>query len=143
MQKTVSQAIVEVLLKRHVEMIFGMRPGVLMTTAGPGATNAVSGITQAYNAASPVVHISGGVHRGATNEGFHGCSSEDFLLKLFQPVTKWSSRIEEPELVPSILNEAFDRAVSGKPGPVHVQIPWDFYRIGPVEMEPLPAQGES
>ena len=182
MQKTVAQAVVEVLLKRQVEMIFGMpgshinalysvlsttsirhvtvkhenngavmadvhgrltgRPGVLMTTAGPGATNAVSGITQAYNAASPLVHISGAVHRGATTEGFHGCTSEDFLLKLFQPVTKWSSRIEKPELVPSILNEAFDRAVSGKPGPVHVQIPWDFYKIGPVEMEPLPAQGE-
>lgn len=182
MQKTVAQAIVETLLKRGVDLVFGMpgshinafyavlsttsirhvtvkhenngavmadvygrltgRPGVLITTAGPGATNAVSGIAQAYNAASPIVHISGAVHRGATNEGFHGCSSEDFLLKLFQPVTKRSSRIEKPELVPRILNEAFDIAVSGKPGPVHVQIPWDFYRIGTVEMEPLPAQGE-
>jgi acetolactate synthase-1/2/3 large subunit len=118
------------------------RPGVLITTAGSGATNVVSGIAQAYNAASPVVHISGAVHRGATNEDFHGCSSEDFLLKLFQPFTKWSSRIEKPELVSRILNEAFDRAVSGKPDPLHVQIPWDFYRIGSVEMEPLPAQCE-
>ena len=181
MQKTVAQAIVETLLKRGVDLVFGMpgshinalyavlsttsirhitvkhenngavmadvygrltgRPGVLITTAGPGATNALSGIAAAYNAVSPIVHISGSVHRGATNEGFHGCSSEDFLLNVFQPVTKWSSRIVKPELVPKILNEAFDIAVSGKPGPVHVQIPWDFYRIGPVEMEPIPARG--
>jgi len=181
MQKTVSQAIVETLLKRDVDFVFGMpgshinalyavlsttsirhvtvkhenngavmadvygrltgRPGVLITTAGPGATNAVSGIAQAYNAASPVVHISGAVHRGATNEGFHGCTSEDFLLRVFQSVTKWSSRIEKPELVPKILNEAFEISASGKPGPVHVQIPWDFYGIGAVEMEPLPARG--
>jgi acetolactate synthase-1/2/3 large subunit len=182
MKATVDEAIVQTLLARGVDVVFGMpgshinafyatlsktqirlvtvkhegngavmadvygrltgKPGVLITTAGPGSTNALSGIAQAYNALSPVVHIAGGVHRGAANEGFHGCTSEDFLLKVFQPVTKWSSRITQPELVPRILNEAFDVAVSGKPGPVHVQIPWDLYRIGQVEMEPLPPQGE-
>ena len=182
MKATVDEAIVQTLLARGVDVVFGMpgshinafyatlsktqirlvtvkhegngavmadvygrltgKPGVLITTAGPGSTNALSGIAQAYNALSPVVHIAGGVHRGAANEGFHGCTSEDFLLKVFQPVTKWSSRITQPELVPRILNEAFDVAVSGKPGPVHVQIPWDLHRIGQVEMEPTPPQGE-
>ena len=178
---TVDEAIVQTLLARGVDVVFGMpgshinafyatlsktqirlvtvkhegngavmadvygrltgKPGVLITTAGPGATNVVSGVAQAYNALSPVVHIAGGVHRGATNEGFHGCTSEDYLLKVFEPVTKWSSRVTQPELVPKKLNEAFDIAVAGKPGPVHVQIPWDLYRIGAVEMEPVPPQG--
>src|SRR4029450_188984 len=48
------------------------RPGVVIVTPGPGATNSLSGVAGAYAAGAPLVHISGGVPRGAPKEAFHG-----------------------------------------------------------------------
>jgi acetolactate synthase I/II/III large subunit len=98
------------------------RPGVCITTAGPGATNALSGIAGAYAAGAPLVHISGGVPHGAAKEAFHGVDDPDFLLAAFTPVTKWSCRIEDAQEIPAALDKAFSVATSGRPGPVHVEI---------------------
>src|SRR3990170_2022927 len=69
------------------------RPGVVLVTAGPGATNSLSGIGGAYAAGAPIVHISGGVPVGAPQEAFHGVDDPDVLRKVFEPVTKSSVRI--------------------------------------------------
>src|SRR5947209_12178414 len=98
------------------------RPGVCITTAGPGATNALSGVAGAYATGAPLVHISGGVPQGAAKEAFHGVDDPDFLLAAFTPVTKWSCRIEDAREIPAALDRAFATATSGRPGPVHVEI---------------------
>jgi acetolactate synthase-1/2/3 large subunit len=108
------------------------RPGVVITTAGPGATNSITGVAGAYAAGAPLVHISGGVSKDAAREAFHGVDDPLFLQQLFTPVTKWSVRVEDPDEVRSVLDRAFSIALAGRPGPVHVEIPID---VLPLEAE--------
>lgn len=101
------------------------RPGVVLVTAGPGATNSLTGVVQAYMSASPLIHISGAVPRNASFESFHGADNADFLVSIFQDVTKWSVSIQRPEDIPGVFARAFAIATSGRPGPVHIEIPQD------------------
>lgn len=112
------------------------RPGVVLVTAGPGATNSLSGIAQAYASGTPVIHISGTVPRNAPVESFHGLDSPTFLRTAFREVTKWSVRVEEPTDAPAIVAEAFRVAQSGRPGPVHIEIPIDVLMSDPQAMPP-------
>jgi acetolactate synthase-1/2/3 large subunit len=98
------------------------KPGVVLVTAGPGATNSLSGIGGAYAAGAPIVHISGGVPAGALQEAFHGVDDPGFLQNAFASVTKWSVRVEDASEIPAALAKAFAIAVSGRPGPTHVEI---------------------
>lgn len=111
------------------------KPGVALVTAGPGATNSLTGVAQAYMAASPLVHISGAVPRGASYESFHGVDKEDFLVRMFAEVTKWSVSIQRPEDIPHVLSRAFAIAQSGRPGPVHIEIPQDVLLADATEMD--------
>ena len=117
------------------------RPGVALVTAGPGATNSLSGVAQAYASSLPMVHISGDVPLNAGNEAFHGVDRADFLHKMFADVTKWSVRVERAEDIPHILSRAFALAASGRPGPVHVDIPVDI--VGARGIETAPYQPSS
>lgn len=111
------------------------KPGVVLVTAGPGATNSLTGVAQAYMAASPMVHISGAAPRKASFESFHGVDQEDFLVRVFAEVTKWSVSIQRPEDIPGMLAQAFAVARSGRPGPVHVEIPQDVLLAEATEMD--------
>ncbi len=110
------------------------RPGVVLVTAGPGATNSLTGVAQAYMAASPLIHISGAVPRKASFESFHGVDNEDFLVPMFREVTKWSVSIQRPEDIPAVFARAFAIATSGRPGPVHIEIPQDVLLHEPTEI---------
>jgi acetolactate synthase-1/2/3 large subunit len=110
------------------------RPGVCLVTAGPGATNSMTGVAQAFAAASPMVHISGTVPRQARKGSFHGLDRPGFLHQAFEPVTKWSARVDEAEDTPRILAEAFSVANSGRRGPVHVELPEDLLLEPPTEI---------
>lgn len=110
------------------------RPGVALVTAGPGATNSITGVAQAYMAASPMVHISGAVPTNASYESFHGVDKADFLVRMFAEVTKWSVSIERAEDIPEVLSRAFAIATSDRPGPVHVEIPQDVLLAEATEM---------
>ena len=66
-------------------------PGVCCATAGPGATNLVSGIAEAYIGALPIIILAG---RGATVNAHRGASQEIAQEQLFRPITKWSVRID-------------------------------------------------
>jgi len=98
-------------------------PGVCLLTAGPGGANSIAGVAQAYGAASPLIHITGSVPLDAAREAFHGADNPDFLVNMFRDVTKWSVRIQRIEDIPSVMARAFRVARSGRPGPVHVEIP--------------------
>jgi len=64
------------------------RPGVCLLTAGPGALNSVAGVAQAYGAASPMIHITGGVPLNASREAFHGVDDPEFTAEMYSKVTK-------------------------------------------------------
>jgi acetolactate synthase-1/2/3 large subunit len=97
--------------------------GVCLTTAGPGATNLVTGVTEAYVGAMPMVIISA---RGATNTTHRGAAQEVATERVFEPITKWAVRVDRADLIVDVLRQAFTIARSGKPGPVYIDIPRDL-----------------
>ncbi|MGH8635395.1 MAG: thiamine pyrophosphate-binding protein, partial [Burkholderiales bacterium] len=99
------------------------KPGVCVVTAGPGCINSMAGVAQAYGAASPMVHISGAVPLKADREAFHGVDDPAFIHEMFKKITKWSARVERIEDIPGVMAKAFHIARSGRPGPVHVELP--------------------
>ncbi|WP_135304773.1 thiamine pyrophosphate-binding protein [Haloarcula amylovorans] len=101
-------------------------PGVAITVAGPGGTNALTGVAQAYTAASPMILVSAVLPEDAPTESLHGVDDQHFLETAFEPATKWSTQVHDPERVPDALNRAFDVATSGRPGPVFVGIDEDI-----------------
>ncbi len=99
------------------------KPGVCLVTAGPGGLNSMAGVAQAYGAASPMVHLSGAVPLKAEMEAFHGVDDPAFVHEMFKKITKWSARVERIEDIPEVMAKAFHTSRSGRPGPVHVELP--------------------
>jgi acetolactate synthase-1/2/3 large subunit len=99
------------------------KPGVCVVTAGPGGLNSMAGVAQAYGAASPMVHIGGAVPLKADKEAFHGVDDPAFVHEMFKKITKWSARVERIDDIPGVMAQAFHVARSGRPGPVHVELP--------------------
>ena len=99
------------------------KPGVCLVTAGPGGVNSMAGVAQAYGAASPMVHLGGAVPLKADMEAFHGVDNPAFVHEMFKHITKWSARVEKIEDIPEVMAKAFHIARSGRPGPVHVELP--------------------
>ncbi|WP_321426876.1 biosynthetic-type acetolactate synthase large subunit [uncultured Bacteroides sp.] len=91
------------------------RVGVCMVTSGPGATNAITGISDAMLDSTPLVVIAGQV--GASLLGTDAFQEID-LVSLTQPITKWSYQIRRPEDIAWAVARAFYIAKSGRPGPV-------------------------
>jgi acetolactate synthase I/II/III large subunit len=96
---------------------------VCLVTAGPGATNLVTNVAEAFVGALPMVILAG---RGATATTFRGASQEVDTELVFRPVTKWAERVDRADLIPDALREAFAVARSGKPGPVYLDLPRDI-----------------
>ena len=106
-------------------------PGVAMATSGPGATNLLTGIGSCFFDSSPSVFITGQVNR-AEQKGDRQVRQLGFqetdIVAMARPITKGAWLINEPEEVPVMLRRAFDLAVSGRPGPVLLDIPMDVQR---------------
>lgn len=96
------------------------RPGVCFSTLGPGATNLATGLANALLDRSPVVALSDQVPSDQLRLGVHQYID---LAAFFQPITKWSAVIRDPELIPTTLQYAFQVACSERPGPVHLSLP--------------------
>lgn len=96
-------------------------PGVCLATTGPGATNLITGVGGAFQDSSPVIVITANNNR---KDMLHDDAQNADHKALFESLVKWSVLISHPEHVESLLNEAFNVALSGNPGPVHV----DFTR---------------
>ncbi len=91
------------------------KPGVCMATAGPGATNFVTGIADAMLDSTPLVCITAQV--GTENLGTNFFQEAD-MINITLPITKWSYQITRADEIPAVIAKAFHIAVSGKPGPV-------------------------
>ena len=91
------------------------RPGVVLVTSGPGATNVVTGVADAMTDSTPVVVISGQVPSGALGTD---AFQEADVIGLTAPITKWNYQIRRPEEVGWAIARAFYIARTGRPGPV-------------------------
>lgn len=109
------------------------RPGVVLTTSGPGLINAVCGVATAQADRDPVVAITGQVPRALRFKSSH--MNLD-AVGLFAPITKWSVAVEDPGTIPEVLANAFRVAARPRPGAVHVSVPSDVSRAN-VAGEPL------
>ena len=99
------------------------RPGVVIVTSGPGATNTVTGIATAYMDSVPLVVITGQVPRGTIGtDGFQ----ESDIVGITMPVVKHSFLLTSTDELCSTIREAFHIAVTGRPGPVLIDIPSDL-----------------
>lgn len=98
------------------------KPGVVLVTYGPGATNALTGVADALMDSTPLVVISGQVARP-----FIGTQAfqEAPVIAMVTPVTKWRCQVQSAAEIPDAVNEAFYVASSGRPGPVWIDIPKD------------------
>ena len=99
------------------------KPGVVLVTSGPGATNVVTALTDAYMDSVPIVCISGQVptHLIGT-DAFQECDTTGIT----RPCTKHNWLVKKIEDLPKIMHDAFRVAMSGRPGPVLVDIPKDI-----------------
>ena len=98
------------------------KPGVVLVTSGPGATNAITGIATAFMDSIPMVVISGQVpsHLIGTD-----AFQETDMIGISRPIVKHSFTVQSASEIPRIVKEAFYIATSGRPGPVVIDIPKD------------------
>lgn len=96
------------------------KQGVCMTTSGPGATNLTTGILNAYMDSSPVVAISGQVPTQALGTD---AFQEADMLSVMLPIAKHNFIVHHIEELPSVVRLAFKVAMTGRPGPVHIDLP--------------------
>jgi acetolactate synthase-1/2/3 large subunit len=114
---------------------FTRNVGVALVTAGPGVTGAVTAVANAYQARSPMILLGGAAPLKTRGMG---ALQEMPQTEMFQALTKASFVISETAQIPARLHDAFKMALSGRPGPVFVELPADilFNAVDPVE--PLP-----
>ena len=110
------------------------RVGVCMGTSGPGATNLVTGIADAFHDRVPLVAITGNVPVALTGTG---AFQEADIVAITAPVTKRSVVLRDPRALSDTIAEAFQLARSGRPGPVLVDIPKDV-QLARIEFEYAP-----
>lgn len=112
------------------------RPGIVLVTRGPGASNAYAGVHVAYQDSTPLIMLVGLIGRDdEEREAF-----QEFDLKaIFGTQTKWTATINNAARIPELLTRAFQVATSGRPGPVVLGLPEDMLR-DVVEMGVLPAK---
>lgn len=96
------------------------KPGVVIVTSGPGATNLITGIANAYLDSIPLVAITGQVK---TNLIGNDAFQEVDLTGITRPITKQNYLVKDPEDLPIIMKEAFHLATTGRPGPVVIDLP--------------------
>jgi acetolactate synthase-1/2/3 large subunit len=98
------------------------RAAVAMATLGPGATNLITGIADAYLDHAPMVALTGQTGLDKLHKEAHQFVD---IVRMLEPVTKWNQRVEQPGAVPEIVRKAFRVAQLEKPGPTHIELPED------------------
>ena len=97
--------------------------GCVVTTAGPGCTNAVTGIATAFRSESPVLHIGG---QGALTQHKMGSLQDLPHVDMMTPITKFAATVPSTERVADMVSMAVREAFNGAPGPVYLEIPRDI-----------------
>ncbi|MDD3719595.1 MAG: thiamine pyrophosphate-binding protein [Actinomycetota bacterium] len=103
----------------HAWSIYTGKPGVCLVTAGPGFTNSLTGVVNAFLENVPVVVLCGMVALRDLDKGALQDMDQQSMVK---PVVKWAGRCHQTERIPEYLEMAFRNAVSGRPGPVFLEI---------------------
>jgi len=98
------------------------RPGVCFGASGPGTTNLITGVGNAFLDAVPVVALGGS---SAVAQDGMGAFQEMNQVGMFKPITKFAERVIDTARIPEIINKAFRMATGGQPGPVYVDLPGD------------------
>ena len=111
--------------------------GVALVTAGPGVTDAVTGVANAYQARSPMILLGGAAP--LKTKGM-GALQEMPQVEMFRTFTKASFTIERTEDIPERMAEAYRHALSGRPGPVFVELPFDVLFNAVDAPEQMPAR---
>ena len=101
------------------------KPGVVLVTSGPGATNAITGIATAYMDSIPMVVFSGQVPSHLIGDD---AFQETDMIGVSRPVVKHSFQVRHTTQLPEVVKKAFFLAASGRPGPVVIDIPKDITR---------------
>jgi acetolactate synthase-1/2/3 large subunit len=99
------------------------KPGVALLTAGPGVTDGITGVANAYLAGSPVLVIGGAAPQGLWDRG---ALQEMGQLELLRPITKWARSVHETSRLGEYTAMAFRQMLSGKPGPAFLEMPMDI-----------------
>lgn len=100
------------------------KPGVCLGTVGPGAVDLVPGVYEAYVNSIPMLVLTAQnqTWRSYPDHGsIQGCNHMD----LFKPITKWNALVSHWKRIPALVQEAFRMALTGRPGPVHLDLPVD------------------
>lgn len=97
-------------------------PGCAVVTAGPGTTDTVTAVANAWRAQTPMLVIGG---QGALSQAHMGSLQELDHVGLMKPITKFAATVYQTERIPDLLGMAFRQAFNGRPGPVFVEIPRD------------------
>ena len=99
------------------------RPGVCMGCSGPGTTNLVTGVANAFVDAAPLIAVGGSSPRVYLEmEAFQ----EIDQVAVMRPITKWATRILDARRIPELVAMAFRQATTGRPGPVYLDLPGDI-----------------
>ncbi len=127
------------------------KAGVCLSTLGPGATNLLTGVADAFLDRAPLVAITGQASLNRRHKESHQYID---VMSMFKPVTKWSASIPKAEVIPEAVRKAFKIAQTEKPGATHLELPEDvaeeqlgdasrlqpLFVQAPVMPEPSPAQ---
>ncbi len=96
--------------------------GVCMAASGPGATNLITGVANAWADCAPLLAIGGSAPLSQRGKG---AFQEMDQVAAFKPVTKWAEQVADPRRVPEFVNAAVRHALGGRPGPVYLDMPGD------------------
>src|SRR4030043_153061 len=113
------------------------KPGVCMATSGPGATNLVTGIANAYMDSSPIIALTGQVPSSGANTSYmigRDAFQEADIIGIVTAVTKYSYQPRTVAEIPVTVNSAFHIATTGRPGPVLIDLPKNI-QAGVAEVE--------
>lgn len=135
---------IELVLTRHEQAAAFMaatygrltgKPGVCLSTLGPGALNMCTGAAQALLGAMPMILITG--QKGILHSKQARFQLVDIVATM-TPLTKMARQIVSPATIPTIVREAFRVAQQERPGPVHLELPEDIAAEAAPELQPVP-----
>lgn len=121
------------------------KPGIVMATSGPGATNLITGIGSCFFDSVPAIFITGQVN---TTEQKRDLKVRQFgfqetdIVSIVKPITKAAWSVKSEVEIPEILKHAYEIAISGRPGPVLIDIPMDIQKKEIDAKVPVPDQDQ-
>jgi len=122
----------------HAWFVYTGKPGVCFLTAGPGFTNGLTGIANAYLDNAPLVVLCG---RSPLRDDLKGALQEMNQIEAVRPMTKWAATCYDIKRIPEYLSLAFRNATGGRPGPVMLELPPDILNIKVDEsLVPMPSK---